>query len=158
MDVPTRAYSDLPLTLLGLSTSCSPLNAIPSKPSLLLSHLCSAIETKNMHDLPQLYCLSTTSGCIRIVCHQHLLFLSLFPPFSVHSCGLSPQAVMQSSDSCAQSQGLELAHQPSRGVTTQRSVGKQQERKEEKLGGKGGRKIKPMREEKQCEVVRVGGG
>lgn len=66
---------------------------------------------------------------------------------------------MQSSDSCAQSQGLELARRPSRGVTTQRSVGKQQERKEEKLGGqRGGRKMKPMREEKQCEVVRVGGG
>lgn len=46
MDIPTRAYSDLPLTLLGLSTYCSPLNAIPSEPSILLSHLCSAIETK----------------------------------------------------------------------------------------------------------------
>lgn len=39
---------------------------------------------------------------------------------------------MQSSDSCVQSQGLESARQPSRGVTTPRSVGKQQERKEER--------------------------
>lgn len=37
---------------------------------------------------------------------------------------------MQSSDSCAQSQGLEAARQPSRGVTAPHSVGKQQERKE----------------------------
>lgn len=43
---------------------------------------------------------------------------------------------MQSSDSCAQSQGLEWAHQPSRGVTTLHSVGKQQERKEGRWGGR----------------------
>lgn len=53
---------------------------------------------------------------------------------------------MQSSDSCAQSQGLESARQPSRGVTAPRSVGKQQERKEERWGEERKGETKPMRE------------
>lgn len=141
-----------------------------SHPSLLLSHLCSAIlpHKQKLARSPSapfpLDFLLTSSGYFPIVCHHSLLLLSFVdpshvfhclsrslspfsPPFSAHSCGLSPQAVMQSYDSCAQSQGLESARQPSRGVTTPRSVGKQQERKEERWGGtKEKKKIEPMRE------------
>lgn len=52
-----------------------------------------------------------------IIWHQHPhppLSLPL-SAISVHSCGLSPQAVMQSSNSCAQSQGLELARRAVQG-------------------------------------------
>lgn len=77
----------------------------------------------------------------------YLSFPCCPPPPSVHSCGRSPQAVMQSSDSCAQSQGLELEHQPSRGVTTPHSVGKQRRRKEGRWGDERQEGMKPMREE-----------
>lgn len=43
---------------------------------------------------------------------------------------------MQSSDSCAQSQGLESACQPSRGVTTPRSVGKATGEERREVGGR----------------------
>ncbi len=68
---------------------------------------------------------------------------------------------MQSSDSCVQSQGLESAHQPSRGVTAPRSVGKQQERKEERWGEERKGEMKPAREGRKnsrrlSELVVVG--
>lgn len=155
IDIPTLAYFDLPLTLLSLSASYSLSNASPPN-----SHSSSPLY---FHINKNLYSLSPSSGypssVITISSSSPSsttltsLSLSLFffsqlfcPPFSVHSCGLSPQAVMQSSDSCAQSQGLESTRQPSRGVTTPHSVGKQQERKEERWGEERKGEMKPMRE------------
>lgn len=59
---------------------------------------------------------------------------------------------MQSSESCAQSQGLELACRAEQGRHhKKRSAGKQQGRKGEK------REAKPITQEKQCELVGDGG-
>ncbi|CAB1420261.1 unnamed protein product [Pleuronectes platessa] len=67
--------------------------------------------------------------------------------FLFTSRGYIPIAVMQSYDSWAQSQGLELACQPGRGVTTPHSVDEQQERKEGRVGER----------KEETEPMRVGG-
>lgn len=82
---PTSATSDPQL----LST----FHASPPDPAL---HLCPATDS-NM--------LNASSGINTLISHSFSLPPSLsLSVISVHSCGLSPQAVMQSSNSCAQSQ------------------------------------------------------
>lgn len=103
---------------------------------------------------------SASQTAICIISHHHLpphsALLPLIPPlhppfFSAHSCGLSPQAVMQSSDSCAQSQGLELARQTGKGrrrpaqpsaalAKEKQQEGRKEERGEVKVGGCSGRR------------------
>lgn len=89
-----------PTNIPNLSEPWPPPHASPTDVAL---HLCSATDSN----------VKNYSSFINIFIS---LFLSLsLSVISVHSCGLSPQAVMQSSDSCAQSQGLELARRAVQG-------------------------------------------
>lgn len=132
-DIPVLYIFNIPVTQLGLSSPC--ISLYPT-----------SIYTKTVL-IP--YPSWLPLHFLRLYSHRLSSFsflTSVFsPPFRPFLWPLPQQAVMQSSDSCAQSQGLELARQPSRGVTTPpRSVGKQQERKEGRWGDerKGG--TKPM--------------
>lgn len=160
---PPRLTLTSTVTLLGPSPLCSLPTAFPPAltPHLLFALTYFHINKTCLISIPSwlalhflhLYTqrLSSLSPLLfPLICWLlSRLFISLFPaaPPSVHSCGRSPQAVMQSSDSCAQSQGLELEHQPSRGVTTPHSVGKQRRRKEGRWGDERKEGMKPMREE-----------